>query len=138
MKANSVALPKTYHQRAPRGTRCVTIGPNVSVIPTRSSSHSQARLNVLLIISVPWSGNDRDWSGFYLHFAIQYPRGIPGQGAFGRPRSHIPILVKNASVTGAHKQSCLGHPTHRTAQMRAVDRESDKAVLAFPPQPRRS
>src|SRR5436305_1245432 len=103
MKANRVALPKTYHQRAPRGTRCVTIGPNVSVIPTRSSSHSQARLKVSLIISAPWSGNDRDRGGLYLDFAIHHAGGIPGQGTLGRPRSHGAIFIKNTSVTGTHK-----------------------------------
>src|SRR5450432_3734147 len=38
MNAQSVALPKTYHQRAPRGTGCAMIGFSVDMMPRRSSS----------------------------------------------------------------------------------------------------
>src|SRR5881296_1970861 len=38
MNATSVALPKTYHQRASCGTRCFKLGPINAEIPSRSSS----------------------------------------------------------------------------------------------------
>ncbi|MFO0874500.1 MAG: hypothetical protein U0575_11095 [Phycisphaerales bacterium] len=38
MKAQNAALPKTYHQRASRGTTCVIIGTITSEMPMRSSS----------------------------------------------------------------------------------------------------
>src|SRR3954470_6929852 len=42
MKQSVVALPKTYHQPASRGTRCIMEGPTSSEIPSRSSNQRQS------------------------------------------------------------------------------------------------
>ena len=38
------------------------------------------------------------------------------------------VGVKNAAVAWAHEQTGLGEPSHRAAQMRAVDREDLELV----------
>jgi hypothetical protein len=45
MKQHSAALPKTYHQRASRGTMCFIIGPIIWDAPVLSSMnrHDAAR-----------------------------------------------------------------------------------------------
>src|SRR5262245_66528795 len=52
MKATSVALPKTYHQRASCGTRCFKLGPISAEMPSRSSSHRHDPIMSRFIASV--------------------------------------------------------------------------------------
>src|SRR4026207_85969 len=47
MKAHSVALPKTYHHFASCGAIC-SAGERRPLIPSRSSSHFQIVLNILI------------------------------------------------------------------------------------------
>src|SRR5215831_11619373 len=47
MKAHSVALPKTYHHFASCGAIC-SAGEMRTLIPSRSSSHFQIVLNILI------------------------------------------------------------------------------------------
>ncbi len=65
MNASSVALPNTYHQRAPRGTGCSRIGASIFPRPRRSSSTSRKLLRNRAIMAQSTgsgAGQMRTWS----------------------------------------------------------------------------
>src|ERR1700757_4661217 len=62
MKAQSVALPKTYHHFASCGAIC-SAGEIRTLIPSRSSSHFQIVLNILI---TEWWKSERSPVSFAL------------------------------------------------------------------------
>src|SRR5882724_5994922 len=62
MKAQSVALPKTYHHFASCGAIC-SAGEIRTLIPSRSSSHFQIVLNILI---TAWWKSERSPVSFAL------------------------------------------------------------------------
>ena len=122
MNANSVALPKTYHQRAPRGTGWLSIGPSSDEMPRRSSSVSQAIFEESLDHRQPIGiglGADLD---LVVVDADRVARERVGRRAGG----DAAVLVVDAAVAGAHEEARLWHPAHRAAEVGAVHGEGDE------------
>src|SRR5665213_3757842 len=130
MKANSVALPNTYHQRAPGGARCASNGPSIDVSPTRSSTVFQSRFRSARIAS-----SDRDRLGGDFDLAVAYAHRILGQAVGGRSGRDTAVFVVDAAMAGTHEESRRLDPTHRAAEVGAVDGEGHELLLARPAQP---
>src|ERR1700722_14038109 len=133
MKAKSVALPNTYHQRASWGTRWVNWGPSILPRPVLSSTHSQ------IFLKVSFMGRLAPLDGDGL--GHDFDRSVIDAGLKTRQRlrrragGHVSVLLINTAVAGAHEQLSRGHPTHRTAQMGAGQREGDEFGLRVAAKP---
>src|SRR6201993_2502433 len=82
MKAQSVALPKTYHHFASCGAIC-SAGEIRTLIPSRSSSHFQIVFNILI---TAWWKSEQSPVSFALRRLLPAPRSETKEGAEGRPR----------------------------------------------------
>src|ERR1700756_3394564 len=82
MKAQSVALPKTYHHFASCGAMC-SAGEIRTLIPSRSSSHFQIVLNIL--ITTRWK-SERSPVSFALRHSQLARRNGTTEAAADRPR----------------------------------------------------
>src|SRR5512132_2926604 len=70
IKATSVALPKTYHHFESCGAICL-IGESRTLIPSRSSSHFQTVLNILI---TAWWKSERSPVSFALRRLLRAHR----------------------------------------------------------------
>src|SRR5438552_1040986 len=77
MKAQSVALPKTYHHFASCGAIC-SAGEIRTLIPSRSSSHFQIVLNNLI---TAWWKSERSPVSFALRRLLPAPRSETTEAA---------------------------------------------------------
>src|SRR5579862_5244531 len=134
MNASIVALPKTYHHFASRGTRCFIGGPSKSEMPRRLSSQFQVDKMRRFIFSkkLLQSRRDRDRRRFDLHLVVVHPDLEARERFRRRTGRHTAVLVISATVTRAKKQLGVRHPAHRTAEVRAVCGKSDELILARP------
>src|SRR4029453_1693041 len=82
MNAQSVALPKTYHHFASCGAICFA-GERRTLIPSRSSSHFQIVLNILI---TAWWKSARSPVSFALRRLLPAPRNETTEAERGRPR----------------------------------------------------
>src|SRR4029434_8042975 len=82
INAQSVALPKTYHHFASCGAICKA-GEIRTLIPSRSSSHFQIVLNVLI---TAWWKSERSPVSFALRRLPRAHRSEIAEAAGGRPR----------------------------------------------------
>src|SRR4026207_1537994 len=82
MKAHSVALPKTYHHFASCGAIC-SAGEIRTLIPSRSSSHFQIVLNILI---TAWWKSERWPASFALRRLLRAPRSEKAAAAADRAR----------------------------------------------------
>src|ERR1043166_9094523 len=82
MKAQRVALPKTYHHFASWGAIC-SAGEIRTLIPRRSSNHFQIVLNILI---TGWWKSERSPVSFALRRLLPAPRNETTEAAEGRPR----------------------------------------------------
>src|SRR4029077_5656971 len=77
MKAQSVALPKTYHHFASCGAIC-SAGERRTLIPSRSSSHFQIVLNILI---TAWWKSERWPVSFALRRLLRAHRSETAEAA---------------------------------------------------------
>src|ERR1700722_18795599 len=105
-KAHRVALPNTYHQRAPLGTGWFMMGPSMALMPRRSSivSHSFFR-NPCAMCS---RSLHRDGFSAYLHVFPFDPDDVLRERVGRRARGHRAVLVVDAAVAGAHEEAGVG------------------------------
>src|ERR1700757_2304770 len=82
MKAQSVALPKTYHHFASCGAIC-SAGEMRTLIPNRSSSHFQIVLNILI---TAWWKSEQLPLSFVLRRLLRGHRSETAEAAADRPR----------------------------------------------------
>src|SRR6266496_181302 len=82
MKATSVALPKTYHHFESCGAICF-IGESRTLIPSRSSSHCQTVLNILI---TAWWKSERSPVSFAPRHLQPAYRSERADGAADRQR----------------------------------------------------
>src|SRR5262249_59571626 len=94
MNASSVALPNTYHQRAPPGTGCLRTLAIMSATPVRSSKVLQARLSSRMIIALA----DRQGLGGDLDEVGAHANRVAGEGMRRRPRGDRAVGVVDAAV----------------------------------------
>src|ERR1044071_9375841 len=78
MKAQSVALPKTYHHFASCGAIC-SAGEMRTLIPSRSSSQFQIVLNIL--ITARWKSERSPVSSALRHLRLARRTGTTGAAA---------------------------------------------------------
>src|SRR4029077_16844219 len=81
MKAQSVALPKTYHHFASCGAIC-SAGETRTLIPSGASSHFQIVLNILI---TAWWKSERWPVSFALRRLLRAHRSGIAEAAGGRP-----------------------------------------------------
>src|SRR4029453_8994155 len=82
MKAQSVALPKTYHHFASCGAIC-SAGETRTLIPSRSSSHFQIVLNI--VITARWK-SEQSLVSFALRRLLPARRNGTTEAAADRQR----------------------------------------------------
>src|SRR4051812_34121971 len=142
MKQQSAALPKTYHQRASRGTMCFINGPIVSDAPVRSSMNRQVAANADLnmapyLESLGLERGQGDRARLNLHLPVIHADGVSGK-RFGRwSGGDGAVLVVDPAVARTHEELGAVDPADRASQVAAVDAEGDEVALAHAPQPRR-
>src|SRR5271156_3387221 len=102
-KAHRVALPNTYHQRAPLGTGWFMMGPSMAVMPRRSStvSHSFFRNPSAIRLARLLHG---DGLGAYLHVVSIDPDEVLGERVRRRAGGDGAVLVVDAAVARAHEE----------------------------------
>src|SRR5262245_28779203 len=115
MKANRVALPNTYHQRAPRGTGWRMMGASIAVMPMRSLTVSHVRRRSRLSMSADGNGIGSNFDQPFAH-----PDRILRQRMGGRTGGDGAVFVVDAAMAGAHEEARVGEPTHRAPEVRAV------------------
>src|SRR4051812_5518613 len=141
MKQQSAALPKTYHQRASRGTMCFINGPIVSDAPVRSSMNRQVAANADLnmapyLESLGLERGQGDRARLNLHLPVIHADGVSGK-RFGRwSGGDGAVLVVDPAVARTHEEPGAVDPPDRASQVAAVDAEGDEVAPAHAPQPR--
>src|SRR5271169_5056354 len=80
-----------------------------------------------------------DWNraGEDFDLSLAHANRVLEQSARRRTGGHAAVGIVDASMTGTHEEVGLRQPSHRTSEMRTVDREGDKAAGLHAPQPRR-
>src|SRR5258706_10188142 len=151
MKQQRAALPKTYHQRASRGTACFIRGPMVSDAPVRSSMKRHAVDMVDLIVfnmarasvsercsaqrNLRIESRQRDRAGLDFDLAGAHADEIPSKRFGRRAGGDGAVFVVDTAVAGAHEELCALDPRDRATDVTAVDAEGEHLIGGHAAQP---
>src|SRR5207253_1845111 len=84
-----------------------------------------------------WGSRSRQFASLNRNHTVLHLVRILEQPAFRRARSARTVAIVRSAVAGAHEQAGLRKPTHRAAQVRAIDGKNLELFAFDAPHPAR-